>query len=226
MVNGRLARLLQLTSPTLPVGTYSYSQGLEAAIEIKIVKDAASVLAWVAEGLELNMARLEGPLLIRLMDAWANGEVKRVTHWNEYFLATRESAELRAETVQMGYSLNRLLQVLESPTPTPFLQLQPIEEVAFPTAFACAATHWQIPPTDALLGYFWSWCENQVMAAIKALPLGQTQGQQILLALGERLETLVVQACQRQDEALGNILPAMAILSSQHETQYSRLFRS
>jgi urease accessory protein len=218
----RLTRVLQLASPALPVGAYSYSQGLEAAIEAAIVRDAASTQAWISDVMELSVASMEAPVLLRLMQAWAQADIAAVEYWNALFLASRESAELRAETVQMGYSLTRLLSELDHPVKA----LQAIDEPAFPTAYACAAAHWQIEPSSALIGYLWSWIENQVMAALKAVPLGQTAGQKILLALGARLETIAEAAAARSDNELGNFAPGLAMLSSQHETQYSRLFRS
>ena len=205
-----LAKLLQLASPTLPVGAYSYSGGLESAVEAGLVKDAATAEAWIGDVLEFSLARLEAPLLYRML----KGE-----DVNELFLASRESAELRAETAQMGFSLRRLLGDLG-------LGAQVPEEPSFPAAFACAANSWGIAPEAALEAYLWAWVENQVMAAVKAVPLGQTDGQRMLLALGGKLGPLVA-AVQKMTEAdLGNFTPVLALLSARHETQYSRLFRS
>ncbi|MBM3352653.1 MAG: urease accessory protein UreF [Betaproteobacteria bacterium] len=206
-----LAKLLQLASPALPVGGYSYSGGLEAAIEAGAVTDAASAQRWIEDVLAHCVARLDAPMLLRMM--------REPKPWNARFLASRETAELRAETVQMGYSLNRLLPDLGVPALA-------LEEPSFPAAFAHAAKAWGIAPHGALLAYLWSWAENQVMAALKAVPLGQTDGQRILLALGARLEAVADQAEAMTEDEIGSFAPALAILSSQHETQYSRLFRS
>lgn len=222
----RLARLLQLASPALPVGAYSYSQGLEAAIEASIVHDAVSAQAWICDVLELSVASMEAPVLLRLMRAWARADIAAVEYWNALFLASRETAELRAETVQMGYSLTRLLNEIHAADATSFAQLQTIDEPAFPTAFSCAAAHWCIEPPSVLIAYLWSWIENQVMAALKAVPLGQTAGQKMLLALGAQLDNIAQAAAARSDNELGNFAPGLAMLSSRHETQYSRLFRS
>lgn len=226
MSDQRLARLLQLASPALPVGAYSYSQGLEAAIEAGMVHDAASAQAWISDVLELSVASMEAPLLLRLMHAWLRADIAAVEYWNTLFLASRETAELRAESVQMGYSLTRLLNEIGEHDSSSFMQLQRLDEPAFPTAYACAAAHWQIASSSALIAYLWSWIENQVMAALKAVPLGQTAGQKILLALGARLEANALAAAARSDNELGNFAPGLAMLSSRHETQYSRLFRS
>ena len=206
-----LAKLLQLASPTLPVGAYSYSGGLEAAIEAGAVHDAASAERWIGDVLEFSVARMEAPLLLRMM--------KDPNAWNETFLASRETAELRAETVQMGYSMNRLLKDVG-------VGEVPVQEPTFPAAFAHAAAHWKIAPGDALQAYLWTWLENQVMAAVKAVPLGQTDGQRILLGLGERISILIPNILAMKDEDVGNFAPGLALLSSKHETQYSRLFRS
>jgi len=216
-----LARLLQLASPALPVGAYSYSQGIEAAVEAGIVRDAAGARRWIEDVLELSVARMEAPLLLRLIDAWRAGDAARAERWNGVFLASREAAELRAETVQMGYSLARLLAELGEGDGLPQW-----EEISFPAAFAHAAARWDIEPERALTAYLWSWAENQVMAAVKTVPLGQTDGQRMLLALGDKVAQAAVRAAGIEDEALGNFAPGLALLSARHETQYSRLFRS
>jgi urease accessory protein len=226
MSRTHLARLLQLASPALPVGAYSYSQGLEAAIEAGIVRDAASTQAWISDVLELSVASMEAPILLRLMQAWSQADTTAIDYWNALFLASRESAELRAETVQMGYSLTRLLNEINEHDASSFAALQAMDEPAYPTAYACAAAHWHIEPSSALIAYLWSWIENQVMAALKAVPLGQTDGQRILLTLGAQLEANAQTAAALGDNELGNFAPGLAMLSSTHETQYSRLFRS
>lgn len=207
-----LAKLLQLASPALPVGAYSYSGGLEAAIEAEIVKDAGGAQAWIRDVLEFSVARMDAPILLRMFE----GEIER---WNEEFLASRETAELRAETVQMGFSLSRLLQDLR-------VGAVPLEEPSFPAAFAFAAKQWKIAPAEALQAYLWAWLENQVMAAVKAVPLGQTDGQKILLSLGDLLPLLAENAMKMKEADLANFAPGLAMLSTRHETQYSRLFRS
>lgn len=214
-----LARLLQLASPTLPVGAYSYSGGLEAAIEGGVVHDAASAERWIGDVLEFSVVRMEGPMLLSLIRSFNQKHLNEIKELNERFLASRESAELRAETVQMGYSLNRLLKDLDAGE-------VPAEEPSFPAAYAYAAAQWKIEPEAALQAYLWAWLENQVMAAVKAVPLGQTDGQRILLSLGGLLPTLTAKAKNMQEQELGNFAPGLALLSAKHETQYSRLFRS
>jgi urease accessory protein len=214
-------RLLQLASPALPVGAYSYSQGLEAAVEAGIVRDADSARRWIRDILDFSVARMEAPVFLRLHAAWRARDGTAAARWNALLLASRESAELRAETAQMGYSLARLLGELEGSD-----ALAGWEEVSFPAAFAYAAHRWEIDASEALLAYLWAWAENQVMAAVRIVPLGQTDGQRLLLGLGARLAAAARHAPALSDEMLGNYAPGLALLSGRHETQYSRLFRS
>jgi urease accessory protein len=217
--NFRLARLLQLASPALPVGAYSYSQGLESAVTHGLVRDEQSAQRWIGDVLEFSIARMEAPLFFLCCKAWQEDDLGAIRGLNERFLASREAAELRAETVQMGYSLGELLRELG-------LGTLPVETPAFPVAFSYAAVKSDIEPREALLGYLWSWVENQVLAAVKAVPLGQTAGQRMLFAFGEHLHGIVERAGRNPGEAPGNFAPALALLAAQHETQYSRLFRS
>lgn len=221
-----LARLLQLASPMLPVGAYSYSQGLEWAIEEGVVHDADSAQVWVADALRYVLCRFELPVLKRLMNAWQGNDGPALAYWNGWFCAGRETAESRAETLQMGYSLVRLLKDLGSIEPSMLERLNSIELASFPLAYACAATAWNIPESSAMQVYAWSWAENQVSAAMKAIPLGQVAGQRMLLALGEALAGLVEEAMRMHDDELGNFSPGYTLASCCHETQYSRLFRS
>lgn len=225
-----VARLLQLASPALPVGAYSYSQGLEAAVESGTIADAVTASRWIGDALSLNLARFEAPLWCRLQAAWRAGDFGGVRELNDWFVATRETAELRAETLQMGYSMRRLFVELGAEKggfdAVALAELEGMGELAFPAAFTFAVAQWEVPVRDALIAYLWSWLENQVMAALKAVPLGQTDGQRILIELGGRLSAIADQALVAEPAEFANFSPGLAIASSRHETQYSRLFRS
>ena len=223
-----LVRLLQLASPALPVGAYTYSQGLEWAVESGLVRTEAEAAAWIGELLEWSLARFEAPLLARQLVAWSQGDDAEVARLNDDFLASRETAELRAETVQMGWSLVRLLAELDAFAALPGWRgrLLAIEAPCFPTVWSAAAAAWQIPADQALAAYLWAWAENQVMAAVKAVPLGQSAGQRLLATLGERIPALAQGALALPEAAWSNYTPGLAIASCRHETQYTRLFRS
>lgn len=223
-VDHRLLRLLQLASPMLPVGAYSYSQGLEWAIEEGTIHDAASGEAWIGHILQYGLARFEAPVWLHLYSAWADADAGALAYWNELFIASRESAELRAETLQMGTSLRVLLLDLGEIDIEARTRLRALEPICFPTVFSLAAQAWDIPATAALSAYLWGWLENQVGALMKTLPLGQTDGQRLLRRLADGIP-LAVEYAQR-GEPLSNFLPGLAMASCRHETQYSRLFRS
>ncbi len=230
-MSASLIRLLQLASPTLPVGAYTYSQGLEWAVESGAVRDEASALQWIAGCLQFGVARFEAVYLAHMLRAWQADDVERLSELDAEFIASRETAELRVETLQMGHSLARLLADLDCPRPQAggangHLGLNGFEAPSFPLAWSCAAATWQINVEEAVAAYLWAWAENQVMAAVKAVPLGQTAGQRLLLALGARLPELAGEAADAAIATTHNYLPAFAIASSRHETQYTRLFRS
>lgn len=222
----QLARLLQLASPALPVGAYAYSQGLEWAAESGVVRDEASTLTWIGDLLEWNIGRYEAPLLAQMLRACRANDAALLRDLNARYLASRESAELRAETLQMAFSLVRLLRELGGASVPALAFIHTLEAPAYPTIWACAATAWQIEEDAALTAYLWSWVENQTMAAIKAVPLGQAAGQRIMLALGTRIAPIVAHVGQLSATDYSNFAPGFAIACSQHETQYSRLFRS
>ena len=223
----QLARLLQLASPALPVGAYTYSQGLEWAVETGVVRDAASAGVWIADLLRHGIGRYEAPLVSALMKVWTAADTAEICRLNGEFLASRESAELRAETAQMGFSLHQLVRDLRDPGLSPIEStLASLEEIAFPTGWSGLAAHWKISPPDALTAYLWSWAENQVMAALKAVPLGQASGQRLLAELGGLIPSVAVDALKLPETGWSNFTPAFAIACARHETQYSRLFRS
>lgn len=221
----QLSRLLQLASPLLPVGAYSYSQGLEWVIENGAVNDVDSAGEWIGDVLEFNLARFELPILARLRRAWDARNAAELTLWNRCYCAGRDCAEARAETLQMGYSLVRLLEALDLDDAAIAL-LQRFVPVSFPLAYSCATSLWQIPSEQSMQAYAWSWAENQVSAALKTVPLGQVAGQRLLLALGAKIPAAVQVAVEKADADLSNFAPGLAIAGARHETQYSRLFRS
>jgi urease accessory protein len=220
----KLARLLQLASPALPVGAYSYSQGLEWAIEAGSVCDEATALVWIADLLEANLGSFEAPVLAQMLVACREGG--DLGELNALCLASRETAELRAETVQMGYSMTRLLGELGDFPAAALATLRALAEPSFPATWAMAAATWQIDDLAAVTAYLWSWAENQAMAALKAVPLGQAAGQRLLLALGGRLDAIAERAMTLPESDSSNFAPGFAIACSRHESQYSRLFRS
>ena len=222
---GMLARLrlMQLVSPALPIGGFTYSQGLEWAVEIGWVRDVATLDDWLRGLIKDALANLDLPLLARLYDACERRDPSAITFWAERLYATRETSELRAEERQRARALLRLLHDLDIAEAQAWRDALLICQAA---PFALAAVHWGIDRDDCLLGYAWNWLESQVAAAVKLVPLGQTDGQRVLLALSASLPVALVHALRLEDEEIGAAAPRLAIASAQHETQYSRLFRS
>ena len=216
-----LLHLLQFASPALPIGGYSYSQGLEAALDAGIVHDADSGRAWIARYLDEVVANWDGPLFWRLLKAFEAGDDASVALWSERFLASRDSAEFRAETIQMGYSLTRLIAELGVAKVD---ALGP--EVGLPTAFACAVDGLGIPHQEALLAMLFAWVENQVLVCVKSVPLGQVAGQRMLLSLRPAIAQAAQRAQTMGDDDMSNWSPGLSILSMRHEVQHGRLYRS
>jgi urease accessory protein len=216
-----LLHLLQFASPALPIGGYSYSQGLEAALEEGLVTDADSARAWIVRYLDDVVARWDAPVLWRLLGAFAARDAETIAYWGGCFLASRDTAELRAESVQMGYSLSRLIAEL-GVADTHSLG----EDVTLPLAFACAVDGLDIPHEEALLAMVFAWVENQVLVCVKSVPLGQVAGQRLLLSLRPDIERAVELARRLPEDELSNWAPGLSMLSMRHEVQHGRLYRS
>lgn len=213
-------QLLRLASPALPIGAYSYSQGMESAIEHEVVRDSATARVWIADQLNGPVGRWEAPLLWHSLLAAEQENWIQLDALNQRWLASRETRELRAETEQTGYSLIQLLKAFDAG------ELPLVGSVGLLAAWALAAKHWNIYPQAALQAYLWSWLENQVMVLMKALPMGQVAGQKLLGELLPELEATTQLAQSLPEADLSGFAPALAWLSARHETQYSRLFRS
>ncbi len=219
-------RLWQLISPAFPVGAYAYSQGLESAVEMSKVMDTESAYQWIAGLLHYVQGQLDAPIFLRMYRAWDAGADDELDYWNGFLLASRESKELEAEDIQMARALLKIYQQLQEITGRDISLLLQQRQKTYLLVYALATSRWQIDDRKALQGYLWSWCENQVAAAIKLIPLGQTAGQQLLSRLMVDIEQVVLTASQLQDDEIGSSAQGLGILSAQHEQQYSRLFRS
>ena len=218
-----LMRLMQLTSPSLPVGAFAYSGGLESAVEIGLLHDLNSTQGWIKNIMVEGLARLDVPLFYRIYEAWQANDQVALKSFNNQMFAQRETSELQAEDAHMGGALSRLLSDLEMTETALWTRA---ERVSFTTMFALASVRWDIDIEQAATGLVWSWLENQVAAAIKLVPLGQTDGQRLIGQLLQEIPDLLEQAKGLSDDDIGSSLLMLAILSAQHETQYSRLFRS
>ncbi len=216
-------RLWQLISPTLPVGAYSFSSGMEWAVHAGWLRDRDGVLDWTRAQLLEVFARVDLPALQALYEAFANRDAESVESLNAWLRACRETAELRREDAATAQALARLLDGLGVAGAGLWRQRG---DATAATLWALAGQHWQIPCADLLEGYLWAWCENQVAAAVKLVPLGQTDGQLLLLALADTIAEAMQNLHDLSGDDWGASLPGVSMASMLHETQYSRLFQS
>ena len=218
-----LVRLMQLISPSLPIGGFSFSQGLEFAVECGWVRHVHEAESWLEGLLQDSMAHLEIPVLKRIYIAIQNDDIKSIEYWSAVLLASRETSELRQEEIHRAKALHTLIHDLEITREACWSDALQKTQLA---PYALAAVEWSITLPDASLGFAWSTVESQVAAAVKLVPLGQTEGQKLLFNLSESIPYIVADGLNIKDAQVGASAPAMAIASSQHETQYTRLFRS
>lgn len=214
-----LPALMQLGSPALPTGAFSYSQGLETACERGLVRDEASALAWIEAQWRFAFHPRELPALAQAWQAGRAGDAAALAAVNESFLASRDSAEARAETLQMGAALLRWLRTLYPDGEQIALAPEDGTRLCAPAAYALCALSQGLPASATVFGYGFAWLENQVQAAVKLVPLGQSAGQRLQLALRPRL-------ADPPEQRPWSFAPIASIMAMRHERQYTRLFRS
>ena len=222
----KLNRLLQLCSANLPVGGFSFSQGLEYAIEMGWISDEKTTFEWVELNLHESIARTDLALLKRLYQALENNDFEAFKLANEHLIACRESSELRLADVAMGKALVRLLNNLESVDSEPYTALLKAPNSSFVSVFAITAYLCKLDLISAQSDCCWTFLDNQIAAATKLVPLGQTQSQNLLFELSDKVAVAINIANEIEDEDIGASLPRLAMASAWHETQYTRLFRS
>lgn len=219
-----LSRLLRLSSSSLPIGGFGYSQGLEAALAHGLTPSPEEAERWMQDHLTLLLAKNDAAYWWRLSRAWARGDHAAAEAWNAEFLASRDGVEMRNETLQMGHSLTRLLEELEGRDGIgPLLGLV---SPSFPAAHAFAVTHWKLPPREALAAYLWTWLESQVLAYLKLGVAGHMTGQRLLTRLLRHLPGVVEESEGLSDDEMTTSGPGLSLMSYAHEVQDGRLFRS
>jgi urease accessory protein len=222
-----LLQLMWLASPALPVGGFSYSEVLEAAVEAGRVTNEAQAAEWLCDQLHLSLARSDLAVCAKAFKSWQRGDMAHIAELNDWVTTTRETAELRQQTQQMGRSLVEWLRNRAGTTDDRVASLKALAPApTWPVAFALAALQTGAPLREALLSFGFGWAENMVQAALKAVPLGQLAGQRVLARLVDDLPAAIDRAIALSDSERQAFTPMLAILSAPHETQYSRLFRS
>lgn len=226
--NLTLLSLLQLASPTLPVGAYSYSDGLETLVENGVINNSKSLKYWLEQELRYGAIQLEAAVMIRAYRSAKNNNFDDLGYWNAWVTAAKETAELRSQSWQMGNSLIRLLLNLQYPGDTSLQNLATAADSPcnYAIAFGIGAAHLQIDETSVILGYLHSWASNLIGAGVKLIPLGQTAGQQLLLQVASNINLATQEILALEDDDLSSCGWGLALASMAHETQYTRLFRS
>jgi len=222
----KLNRLLQLCSANLPVGGFSFSQGLEYAVEMGWLTSPETTASWININLEESIAQTDLAMLTRLYNALIKQNIVDFSYWNTHLIACRESHELLLADLAMGKALIRLVKQLDSIDVTAYQAIIDLKEISFVSAFALCAYLFKLNLISAQSGYCWTYIDNQVAAATKLVPLGQTQAQNLLFELTASTQNIIDKANSIIDEDIGTSLPHLAMASAWHETQYSRLFRS
>jgi urease accessory protein len=225
---GRLAflRLLQLSSPALPIGAFAYSQGLEPAVAAGLVTDEGTASSWILGLLAGPIAHLDLAVFARLHRAAASGDGAAAQRWTAFLLASRATAELQNEDRHLGSSLARVLVTMGIPEAAVNLTTGEIADRTFASMFALATARFDIDVQSALQAFAFAWAEAQTSAAVRLVPLGQSAGVRILATAAQAIPSAVDRALILEDDDIGAAAPLHALLSIAHETQYSRLFRS
>ncbi len=236
-------RLLQLASPALPIGAFAYSQGLESAVAAGLVSDEASASGWILGLLAGPLTQVDLAVFARMHAAFTDGDFARAQRWNAFLLASRATAELQAEDRHLGAALARVLSTLGMEDPVMFgapsfeaddggaapvvrPRATPAVARTFARMFALATARWRIDARRAAQTFAFTWAEAQTSAAVRLVPLGQSAGVRLLADAARAIPATVERALQIADDEIGAATPQQALLSSAHETQYSRLFRS
>ncbi len=222
----KLNRLLQLCSANLPVGGFSFSQGLEYAVEMGWLTSPETTASWININLEESIAQTDLAILKRLFNALSADDFAAFEYWNSHLIACRESHELLLADLAMGKALIRLIKQLDSIDIDAYQAIIHLKEISFVSAFALCAYVFKLDLISAQSGYCWTYIDNQVAAATKLVPLGQTQAQNLLFELTENTQLIIEKSNNISDDNIGTSLPHLAMASAWHETQYSRLFRS
>lgn len=226
LTHDKLLTLLQLASPALPIGAYSYSEGIETLANSAAIASGIALLDWLSQELRGGTIRLETAVMRWSYAAVANQDQAQVARWNQWLSALRETEEMRSQSWQMGRSLLRLFHDLETDLASNLPEFTRTEDCNFAIAYSLIAQAWAIPVDEAAIAFLHSWAANLISAAVRAVPLGQTEGQRLLQQLVNPIQTAHAEIAAMTEADLMACNWGVSLASMQHEALYSRLFRS
>jgi urease accessory protein len=222
-----LYRLLAWLSPAYPIGAFSYSHGVETAVEEGFIKDRATLVAWLETVLQNGTGRVDGALFAV---AWRLAEAKDWPTFDaiaERAAAWRGTSEMALESRQQGGSFLSITRRAWPHSAIGAVHERLGGELALPVAVALAAVAHGIALEAALGGYLHAFTANLISAAVRTVPLGQSDGQLALAALEGAVRRTAEAALAVSDlDEVGTATPLLDWCSLRHETQYTRLFRS
>ena len=223
MQTSSLLNLLHISSPALPIGAFAYSQGLEYTLEAGWCKNADDVEQWIKSVMIHGLGGVDLPILKRFHQAWSEDDAVALQQWNATLLAFRETKELYLEDIQVGDAFK---QWHKSQSAEHIAKLEIIDKPTVASMYALNGVIKGLTVEECLIGFVWAWLENQITSASKAMPMGQTDGQNIIRHLIPEIEAVIGSAMTIEDDDIGSGLVGLSMSSALHENQYSRLFRS
>lgn len=220
-------KLYHLTSSNLPLGNFSYSQGLEWAVHNNWIKNVNTFRIWQKQQINHILTYVDLPILKRLYLSCKKNNIDNFEYWIYFLLANRETQELRQEEKQKGAALFNLIKSWELKNLNKNNEKWSfLIKKSYLGGLAWLSAIWNIKLEDIATSFTYNWIENAVMIGLKIVPFGQTKAHNLLKYFYGLMPKLLSLSFNIKNNDIGASLPLLSIASSRHETQYSRLFRS
>lgn len=214
-------------SPAFPVGAFTYSHGLEWAVEDGTVTSAAALATWLSDILRHGAGRSDAILLAASFRAASEKRMEDLLEVAALAYALQPSRERRLESGAQGRAfVTAIADTWGAPTLVDLSKRLLPDPIAYPVALAAAAADHRLPLVETLEAYLTAFAANLVSAAVRAVPLGQTEGQRTIRDIAPIISIVAADALAASPDDIGGACLRADIASMAHETQYTRLFRS